>query len=130
MEIAFGDEFIFKLDTTLFDEVQRQSPERFSSHERVGQRPALQHIGPGTDLITLPGCIFHSWVGDNHIMDDLYAIKEDGAAHELWTMSNWVGQRFMPGSWVITNISETQSSFVGAGQAKQIDWTLSLSRYD
>lgn len=130
MEIAFGDEFIFKLDTTLFDEVQKQSPERFSVHERVGQRPILQHIGPGTELMTLPGCIFHCWVGDNTIMDDLYAIKEKGVAHELWKMNNWIGERFMKGSWVITDISETKSHFSGTGQEKQIDWTISMSRND
>ena len=85
MQISFGNDFIFKLDTLLFDEMQRQSPQRWSTHERVGQRPALQNLGPGVDTATLPGAVFDCWlgVGDMNSIDDLYAIKEMGEPREL-----------------------------------------------
>lgn len=131
MEIAFGPYFIFSIDTTLFDEVQRESPERFSTHDRVGQRPTLQHIGTCVETATIPGAVFQCFIGDNTVMNDLYAIKESGEAQELWTMtSKYAGERFMEGRWVITNITETKKHFKASGKASVIDYSLSLSRYD
>lgn len=150
MQISFGNDFIFKLDTLLFDQIQRQSPQRWSTHERVGERPALQNLGPGVETTSLPGAIFDCWLGlgDMKSIDALYAIKESGVPRELWHMVEkeeryrlgfWTGsktiivsaaERYLPGTWVITDISENKSNFKSTGEPRKIEWTLSLSRYD
>lgn len=130
MQVAFGTRFIFSVDTALFDEVALQSPQRWSSHDRLGQRPALQNLGPGTETATLPGVIFECFFGDSGSLETLYQIKEAGEPQELWTIRNARGELYLPGRWVITDIAETWTDLGGGGKPRQRQWVLNLSRYD
>jgi len=64
MQVAFGNQFIFEVSTLLFDQVQRSSQQRWAKQERLGQRPALQNVGPDTDTASLPGVLFSCWIAN------------------------------------------------------------------
>ena len=130
MKISFGNQFIFRMETTLFDSVDINTKQRWVASERVGQRPALQNVGPDTDTTSLPGSIFDCWIGDMTSMDKLYAIQKAAEPHELWTIIDGVGQPYLPGRWVISEISEQRKTLGAYGKPKQIEWVLTLLRYD
>lgn len=130
MQVAFGNQFIFEVSTLLFDQVQRSSQQRWAKQERLGQRPALQNVGPDTDTASLPGVLFSCWIGNHDAMKTLYQLKESGEPQALWTVRNGVGVPYLPGRWVIEGISETYSDLSGYGLPRKVEWTLNLLRYD
>lgn len=130
MQVAFGNQFIFSVQTLLFAELQLQSQQRYARQERLGQRPVLQNLGPDTDTAQLPGVLFVDWLGDPKSLEDLYALKEQGEPQALWTVKQGVGVPYVAGRWVIEGISEKRLDLGKDGQAFKIEWTLNLLRYD
>ena len=130
MQVAFGNQFIFSVNSLLFDEVQLQSSQRYAKQERLRQRPVLQNLGPDTDTASLPGVLFVGWLGDPKSLEALHALKEQGEPQQLWTVVQGVGVPYLLGRWVIESIAETRSELGKAGQAHKIEWTLNLLRYD
>lgn len=130
MQVAFGNQFIFRAETAVFDQVQVQSGQRYARQERLGMRPVLQNLGPDTDTASLPGVIFACWLGDAGSLDTLRSIKEAGVPQSLWTVRNGIGVPYLPGRWVIDGVSETRSDLRGGGKPQKIEWTLNLLRYD
>lgn len=130
MQVAFGNQFIFSVQTAVFDQLQLQSGQRYARQERLGQRPVLQNLGPDTETATLPGVLFACWLGDKGSLDKLKSIKEAGVPQALWTVRDGVGVPYLAGRWVIESIAETRSELGGSGQPHKIEWTLNLLRYD
>lgn len=130
MQVAFGNQFIFSVNTLLFDEVQLESSQRYAKQERLGQRPVVQNLGPDNDTASLPGVVFDCWLGDQHSLEQLYALKEAGEPQALWTVRNGIGIPYLPGRWVIESISETRSDLGKGAKAHKVEWMLSLLRAD
>lgn len=53
----------FSLSTAAFQELEHTSAWRWPSIERIGQRPALQYVGPGEDTIRMRGTIYPHFRG-------------------------------------------------------------------
>lgn len=121
-------EFVFELRTAAFQQLQRTTPQRWSSHERVGQRPAYQHLGVGDDEITLPGVIYPEFngIGAKFSLHELRKMADDGKPYTMIADNTDTG--FVLGNWILMGVDETQSEFLGSAPQK-IEFSVKLKRY-
>lgn len=128
MSMMLLGDFVFELRTATFQELRRQTPQRWSSHNRVGQRPAYQHLGVGDDVIQLPGVIYPEFNG-MAAKDSLHTLRQmadDGKPYIM--IADNTDQGWVLGTWIIENIEETQSHFLGSAPQK-LEFTVHLKRY-
>lgn len=117
--------FVFSVNTTPYQQLQRQTAWRHPSSSRVGQRPARQYIGPGDDTITLSGTLYPEITGGRVSLSMLRYMAETGKAWPLLEGTGW-----FYGLFVIEDISETNSLFFGDGSARKIEFSLKIARVD
>ncbi len=116
--------YVFTRTTAPFHKSKRQTKENWSTANRFGQRPANQHIGPGEESITLDGVIAPSITGGPKNLDTLRSMQSEGKA---WILTSGTGD--VLGQWIIESVDETRTAFTSDGQARKIEFTLSLKRY-
>jgi hypothetical protein len=124
MMMALGM-FVFSLETLAYQEFQRQTEWRHGSTSRIGTNPARQYLGRGDDSITLPGVLLPALAGSQLSLDALRTMADTGKA---WPLVEGTGKIY--GTWVIESLSETRTLFFRDGQARRIEFTLSLKRID
>ena len=124
MMMALGF-FIFSLPTLAYQELQRQTKWRFAETGVVGVRPRQQFIGLGSDDITLRGELRLEVAGKAISLDYLRSMGDTGKA---WPLLDGVGRVY--GLFIIDGLNETKSVFLENGQAKKIDFDISLKRVD
>lgn len=124
MMMALGM-FIFSLETLAYQEFQRQTAWRHGKTARIGTNPARQFMGRDDDTITLPGVLLPALAGAQISLDTLRYMADTGKA---WPLVEGTGKIY--GTWVIENLSETRTLFFRDGQARRIEFTLSLVRID
>tara|TARA_R110002167_G_scaffold98718_12_gene259439 strand:+ start:467 stop:895 length:429 start_codon:yes stop_codon:yes gene_type:complete len=117
--------FVWSLNTLSYQDLQRQSAWRHPSQSRVGQRPARQFVGPGDDSITLSGWLAPELSGERVSLALLRAMADAGEPYVLVA-----GTGKVYGLWVIESLSEDHSLFYPNGQARRIEFSLSLARVD
>lgn len=124
MMMALGM-FVFSLETLAYQEFQRQTEWRHGSTNRIGTNPARQYLGRGDDSITLPGVLLPALAGSQLSLDALRTMADTGKA---WPLVEGTGKIY--GTWIIESLSETRTLFFRDGQARRIEFTLSLKRID
>lgn len=124
MMMALGM-FVFSLHTLAYQELQRQTDWRHASSSRVGTNPALQFVGRGDDVITMPGIILPELAGSPISLDALRMMADTGKA---WPLVEGTGR--ILGIWVIDSVSETRTLFFPDGTARRIEFSISLKRVD
>ncbi len=124
MMMALGM-FVFSLETLAYQEFQRQTEWRHGSTSRIGTNPARQYLGRGDDSITLPGVLLPVLAGSQLSLDALRTMADTGKA---WPLVEGTGKIY--GTWIIESLSETRTLFFRDGQARRIEFTLSLKRID
>ena len=124
MMLALGL-FIFSLPTLSYQELQRQTSWRFAENAVINVRPRQQFIGLGSDTLSLKGELRPEIVGKAICLSYLRAMADTGKA---WTLIDGAGRFY--GLWLITDLNETKSVFLSNGQAKKIDFDISLKRVD
>ncbi|MGA4641290.1 phage tail protein [Stutzerimonas stutzeri] len=124
MMMALGM-FVFSLETLAYQEFQRQTEWRHGSTSRIGTNPARQYLGRGDDSITLPGVLLPALAGSQLSLDALRTMADTGKA---WPLVEGTGKIY--GTWIIESLSETRTLFFRDGQARRIEFTLSLKRID
>ncbi|WP_104097564.1 phage tail protein [Stutzerimonas kunmingensis] len=124
MMMALGM-FVFSLETLAYQEFQRQTEWRHGSTNRIGTNPARQYLGRGDDSITLPGVLLPALAGTQLSLDALRTMADTGKA---WPLVEGTGKIY--GTWIIESLSETRTLFFRDGQARRIEFTLSLKRID
>ncbi|UXX40364.1 phage tail protein [Wolbachia endosymbiont of Oryzaephilus surinamensis] len=97
----------------------RRNEYRWPALERIGEKPLLQSIGPGEDVIELAGVIYSGGLGQINNMRNL--------SKPLLLID---GQGNILGHFVIVKIEETQKYFFPNGEARKIEFHLSLKHYD
>ncbi|WP_339511936.1 phage tail protein [Pseudomonas sp. RL_15y_Pfl2_60] len=117
--------FVFGMQTLAYQEFQRETDWRHSSTSRIGARPARQYIGPGDDLITLPGVLLPELAGKTLSLDALRIMADTGKA---WPLIEGTGRIY--GIYVIESMSETKTLFFRDGAARRIEFSLKLTRVD
>lgn len=128
---AILGEFVFAIETAMYQELQRTTSQRFSEHERVGKRAVLQNLGPGTDEITLPGYIMPSFCGKDSTLSltQLRQMMSVGKAYTLIVSTLDGNGGDIKGQWVILSVDETMKELFGAAP-QQIDFNIKLKRVD
>ncbi len=124
MMMALGM-FVFSLETLAYQEFQRQTEWRHGSTNRIGTNPARQYLGRGDDSITLPGVLLPALAGTQLSLDALRTMADTGKA---WPLVEGTGKIY--GTWIIESLSETRTLFFRDGQARRIEFTLTLKRID
>ncbi|MDH0099950.1 phage tail protein [Stutzerimonas stutzeri] len=124
MMMALGM-FVFSLETLAYQEFQRQTEWRHGSTSRIGTNPARQYLGRGDDSITMPGVLLPALAGSQLSLDALRTMADTGKA---WPLVEGTGKIY--GTWIIESLSETRTLFFRDGQARRIEFTLSLKRID
>jgi phage protein U len=117
--------FVFELDTLSYQELQRRSSWKHATQALVGARNAKQYLGPGDDIITLTGVVMPEFKGEPASLNMLRAMADQGAA---WVLVEGTG--IIYGAFVITELQETRTLFYVTGEARRIEFTLTLERVD
>ena len=132
MQMILGD-FIFGLRETgtPYQQLQRSTQQRWSSHDRVGRRAAQQNLGPGDDDITLPGVIAPEICGNLAPLGLTYLRKmmAEGKPHLLieCSVGGLIGD--VMGKWIITGVDETKKELLG-NLPRKIEFNLKLRKVD
>ncbi len=116
--------YISSLHTAAYEMLQRTTDYRWKAQERIGQRPAQQFLGIGSDNITLNGTIMPDFAGGHSQIVRMRASAEEGEALMLVS-----GTGAILGKWCITKIAETNSILLSNGVGRKIEFTMNLSRY-
>lgn len=117
-------EFTFSVDSAAYQELSRVSEYRWASQNRVGQRPALQAIGPGGETINVNGIIYPGNRGGTEQLNDMRT--EAGKLEPLLLVD---GRGFVHGRWVIERVEEGQSVFAQAGVPRKQTFRMQLRKY-
>lgn len=124
MMMALGM-FVFGMHTLAYQEFQRQNDWRHGSTSRIGARPARQFLGPGDEIVTLPGILLPEIAGSVLSLDTLRIMADTGKA---WPLIEGTGRIY--GIYVIESLSETKTYFFRDGAARRIEFSLKLTRVD
>ncbi|MFP3015447.1 MAG: phage tail protein [Wolbachia sp.] len=100
----------------------RRNEYRWPALERIGEKPLLQSIGPGEDVIELAGVIY------SHFSGGLKQINNMRNSSNPFLLID--GQGNILGHFVIVKIEETQKYFFPNGEPRKIEFHLSLKHYD
>ena len=123
MMLALGP-YRFSLNTSAYQSLKRSSEYRWPSTPRIGKEPLLQAIGPGCDRIDLDGVIYPHFRGG---LGQINAMRDSAAKQEPLMLIN--GQGNVLGRFVITQIEESQNTFLADGAPRKIEFRLSIERY-
>jgi len=123
MMLALGP-YRFSLNTSAYQSLKRSSEYRWPSLERIGQEPLLQALGQGSDRIDLDGVIYPHFRGG---LGQINAMRDSAQRQEPLMLINGLGE--VLGRFVITQIEETQNTFLPDGVPRKIEFRLSLERY-
>jgi len=116
---------VFESDSALFDELARRRDWRHARTERFGARAASQFLGPGSDQVTLSGKLVPGLAGSYSSIETLVAMADTGEAHQLAD-----GRGNILGKFTIEGLDETHRELIDTGQARVIDFTLTLQLVD
>ncbi|MCM2973459.1 phage tail protein [Larsenimonas suaedae] len=117
--------FVFETSTVPYQQPQRRTEWRHASQPRVGDRPAYQFLGPGTDTITLSDTLLPAFTGGRVSLDQIRDMADQGQA---WPLVEATGKHY--GLWVITGVDETSSTLFRDGAAAKIEFSLTLEHVD
>lgn len=123
MMLALGP-YRFSLNTSAYQSLKRSSEYRWPSTPRIGKEPLLQAIGPGCDHIDLDGVIYPHFRGG---LGQINAMRDSAQRQDPLMLIN--GQGNVLGRFVITQIEESQNTFLADGTPRKIEFRLSLERY-
>lgn len=122
--LKLGD-FTFGVDTAAYQQLTRVSEYRWASQERIGQGPALQPVGPGSDTINVDGTIFPGHRGGTSQLENMRA--EAGKMKPLILVD---GRGFVHGRWVIHRVEEGQEVFAHRGAPRKQTFRMQIEKYD
>ncbi|HGM5349205.1 TPA: phage tail protein [Serratia marcescens] len=124
MMMVFGM-FVFTLRTLPYQQLRHSQEWRHVKNERINQSAAWQYIGSGEENITLDGVLYPEVTGGGV---SLYTLETIGYAGRPWPLIEGDGRIY--GMYVMTRLERGKSEFDRYGNAKKIEFTISLSRVD
>ncbi|MBR9779808.1 MAG: phage tail protein [Rhodospirillales bacterium] len=116
--------FVFQLRTMPYEELKRSTEYRWASNNRFGKAPAHQFLGEGEDDLTITGKLMPELTGGPVHLDKL---REMAASGKAWILT--AGNGDVLGKWFIQRIEDNRSHFISNGDARKIEFTISLKRY-
>jgi len=122
--LKLGD-YIFSVDTAAYQTLQRSTSRRLAKINRIGKRAAHQDLGPGDDVITLPGVIYPTYKGGLTQIDGMRKMMNEGEPLMLVD-----GQGNAHDKWIIANVTEKDGVFFEDGVAQEQEFTLKIERFE
>lgn len=116
--------FRFGVNRASYQTFSRAASWRWEAQDRLGRRPALQYLGPGTDEIRLEGVIYPHFKGGLRQVELMRLVANAGQPLILVDGLGWVWDR-----WVITSVDESKSLFLADGAPRKIEFTVGLKAY-
>ena len=116
--------FRFGVNRANYQTFIRSASWRWEAQDRVGRRPALQFLGPGTEEITLEGVIYPHFKGGLRQIELMRLVANAGQPLILVDGLGWVWER-----WVIVGVEERKSVFMADGAPRKIEFTVNLKAY-
>lgn len=117
--------YVFMLRTVSYQELQYQRNWRHATNSRVNRRPSTQFLGPDNDSLTLSGVLLPEITGGRLSLLALELMAEQGKA---WPLIEGSGTIY--GMFVIESLSQTRTEFFAGGNARRIEFSLTLKRVD
>lgn len=117
--------YVFMLRTVPYQELQYQRNWRHATNSRVNRCPSTQFLGPDNDTLTLSGVLLPEITGGRLSLLALEQMAEQGKA---WPLIEGSGTIY--GMFVIENLSQTKTEFFAGGEARRIEFSLTLKRVD
>jgi len=117
--------FVFSLQTAPLNQLKRNASWKHASNSRIGKRDAKQYLGPGDEKVTLQGVIAPEITGGPANLEELRGMADQGKA---WTLIDASGEVW--GQFIINDINEDRTHFLPTGEARKIEFSLSLERTD
>lgn len=123
--------FSFSVDSAAYQSLQRSTSYQWSGQSRFRNSIAMQYVGDGEETVTLTGVIYPHYKGGIGQLDTMRLLANSGEPLQMSTgpMKHANGEGYSLGRWVITQVQETQSTFLPGGVPKKQEFTLSLKRY-
>lgn len=122
--LSFGD-FKFRVAENAYRDLSRRISFKWSSVERLGQRPALFFDGVSDEMISLSGEIFLTETeSPEQSMDQLREIGLKGKPETLVDASGNV-----LGKWVLTELEGNHRHILDDGRARYIEFSMGLKFY-
>lgn len=116
--------FRFGVNRANYQNFSRAAAWRWQAQDRVGRRPALQFLGPGSDEITLEGTIYPHFKGGLRQVELMRLLADQGKPMILVDGLGWVWER-----WVITGVEERKALFMSDGAPRRIEFSMTLMAY-
>lgn len=114
----------FGIAQLAYNELERTWRYRWEPLNRVGRRPAMQYLGPGEEIVVLPGVIYPHYYGG---FDQLERMRSDAARGAKLPMASGLGR--FHGIWGITEIKDKQAYFLPNGAPRKVEFNISLTHY-
>jgi len=121
--ISLG-EFRFAIDTAAYERLALSQSWRWPEQQRLGRDPALQFVGADAAEIELEGVIYPQFRGGLGQVERLRQLADEGKPLML---VDGLGRVW--GKWVILKVSDTRTVLMDDGQARRIDFRLTLKAY-
>jgi len=117
--------FPFQLATAPYETWERDTQQEWAENPRTGKRASLQHVGPGSDIITLEGTLVPEFTGGRSNLDKLRLMMDEG---ESWPYID--GEGYVLGFWIVTRVKEKHEFMFEDGAPRKIDFSVELKRAD
>lgn len=117
--------FVFEMDALPFAEIQRREDWRHARAPRVGERDAVQFVGPGDDRVTIVGCLIPGVTGTFAAIETL---RDMAASGEPCAFLDGTGQVW--GNYTIDNLDRRSGFLMLDGIPRKVDFAIELSRVD
>lgn len=116
--------FRFGVNRANYQNFTRAAQWRWQAQDRVGRRPALQFLGPGSDEITLEGVIYPHFKGGLRQVELMRLVADQGQPLIMVDGLGWVWDR-----WVIASVEERKALFMADGAPRRIGFSIGLLAY-
>ena len=117
--------FVFETASLPFGEFTRREDWRHVRSPRIGERDAVQFVGPGEDRVTIAGCLIPGYAGRHSAIETLRDMAASGEPQALLD-----GTGAVWGSYTIDSLDRRGSYLTIDGVPRKVDFTLELSRVD
>lgn len=114
---------LFQANSLLYTELNKSTAYKHAFNDRVGRRSSNQFLGPGDDVITLPGKLAPIITGGRTSLQLLKIQAETGLPYPLIE-----GNGYAHGFYVLESIDETGKYHLDDGRPRIIDFTAKFKR--
>ncbi|MEG3135539.1 phage tail protein [Rouxiella sp. T17] len=116
--------FEFSVDTAAYSQLIREASWRWSAQERIGEQALLQYTGKDPRSVKLTGETHALFRKGLTALDDLFILADKAEPQQLVS-----GFGDVLGWWVITEYSDTTTSFLPGGVPRHKSFNLTLKNY-